>query len=211
MTKETASGYEKNYEGLTRFLKGHDFAANNARLGLTDAEGGGAVVNFLGRDYVITEEGVRALDGKPSRPNDRSILIHYAISKAGGEPGKEFLSLHQLPGHIRGNRDPGKDILNKELVRRFEGASNPDFERAAKKVGGTFLGEHPSGGKHWHFDALPKLHMRAVFSEADDEFPVDLRVFFDSGALDHMGFECLAFLNGCLCDALVEAHLGKDD
>jgi hypothetical protein len=202
---EASGGYEKNYQGLIRLLLEHDFKANNGRLGLRDAEGG-AEASFLGRDYRISKEGVEPLDGKEADPNFRSILIHYAVSPGTGEPGEEFLSLSQLPGVLRGRREPGKDILNQKIVRHFGGLSHEDFKKAALKLSGEYLGEHPTGGRLWLFKVLPKLHMEVVFYEADEEFPVDLKVLFDSNAVNYLEFECLAFLNGCLVDALVRAQ-----
>jgi hypothetical protein len=204
MPDYSISGYEKNYQGLIQYLKGHDFAANNEKLGLTTIAGG-ATIKFLGREYKITEEGVIATDGKDSPPNYRSILIHYATSPGKGDPAKDFLTLFQLPGVLRGRRDPGKDILNKEVIAAFTDSTYEDFEKIASKLEAEYLGDHPSGGKYWQFKVFPKIYMQVIFCEADDEFPAEIRVLFDTHAPEYLGFECLAFLNGCLCDALIEA------
>jgi hypothetical protein len=205
MAEQTDSGYEKNYQGLIKYLENHDFKANNLRLGLKDAEGG-AIASFLGRDYRITKEGVEPLDGQGAHPNFRSILIHYAVSPGTGGPGGEFLALSQLPGILRGRREPGKDILNNKIVRLFGETGHEGFKKAALKLSGEYLGDHPSGGKIWLFKVFPKVHMQAVFYEADEEYPVDVKILFDSNAPAYLEFECLAFLNGCLVDALAYAH-----
>ncbi|MDR2459822.1 MAG: DUF3786 domain-containing protein [Deltaproteobacteria bacterium] len=199
---EESSGYEKNYERLKLWLLEQDFTANAKELGLKVTEKG-ANARLLGRDYLISKDGVFPLDGEESHANCRSILIHYSLSQGKGEPGDEYLTLYQLPGVLRGRRDPGKDILNGKIERAFGQGGHELFAEAAKKIGGSFLGEHEAGGKLWHFEALPKIPLRVIFIEADEEYPVEVRVLFPSRAPEFLGFECLAFLNGCLADALV--------
>ena len=197
------SGYEQNYLGLIKELKGLDFKEAAARLGLKCGESG-AEAHFLGRAFRISESGVEPLDGGPSNPNYRSILIHYITSKGSGEPGGEFLSLKQLPGVPRSQAfDNEGSILNGPLYETFR-EGHGAFREAALSLGGEYLGAHPSGGRLWLFQVLPKLRLQVIFEEEDDEFPMRVRVLFDSHALEYMGFECLAFLHGCLVHALIE-------
>jgi hypothetical protein len=199
------TGYEKNYLGLIKELKGLDFEESARRLGLRAVEGG-AEASFLGRDFVITEEGVRAKDGGDSHANYRSTLIHYATSKGQGEPGEEFLGLFQLPGVLR-SRSPQNQqtLLDGPVLEAFKDGHDA-FKAAAESLDGKYLGLHETGGHLWEFGILPKIRMRVAFLEADEEFPLEVRVFFDNRAIEFLGFECLAFLHGCLVDALVESR-----
>ncbi|MDR2340667.1 MAG: DUF3786 domain-containing protein [Deltaproteobacteria bacterium] len=201
-------GYEQNYLNLIKELKGCDFEESAARLGLQATEGG-ARANFLGRDFIITEEGVEPVDGRHANPNYRSILIHYIISKGDGEPGDEFLAMQQLPGVFR-TRTPlaQRSLLNGPLFEAF-GEGHDSFKEHALALGGSYLGNDPAGGHLWEFRVLPKIRMRLAFVEADEEFPLEVRVTFDNRAIEFMGFECLAFLHGCLVHALVESKLGE--
>ncbi|MDR3154322.1 MAG: DUF3786 domain-containing protein [Deltaproteobacteria bacterium] len=200
---ERENGYEKNYLRLVPGLKGCDFAECAPRLGLRAFQGG-VEVEYLGRAYRVTEEGVAPLDGGPSDPNHRSTLIHYVLSPGSGEPAGDFLSLAQLPGVLRGRRSPGSDFLSEAIEKAFGEDGDALFARAAESLGGEFLGDHPSGGRLWLFRALPRIHMQVVFAEADEEFPAEARVLFDSHATEYLGFECLAFMHGALGDALAE-------
>lgn len=77
MVSPLASGYEYNYKVLVSKLADCDFEEAAARLGLKRHENGSITVRFLGRDYAIRSDGVFAVDGRPSAPNNRSILIQY--------------------------------------------------------------------------------------------------------------------------------------
>jgi hypothetical protein len=201
---EQESGYEKNYRRLVPGLRGCDFEECAARLGLRHFPGG-VEAEYLGRAYRVTEGGVEPLDGGYADPNHRSTLIHYALSRGDGPPAGDFLGLSQLPGVLRGSKQPGSEFLSAAIERAFGGRGLAHFARAAESLGGEFLGDHPSGGKLWLFRTLPRIHMQVVFSEADDEFPVEARVLFDSHATEYLGYECLAFMHGALGNALAEA------
>ncbi|MDR1041238.1 MAG: DUF3786 domain-containing protein [Deltaproteobacteria bacterium] len=198
------SGYEQNYQRLVPGLRGCDFGECAPRLGLKPVPGG-VEAEYLGRAYRVTEEGVAPLDGAYADPNHRSTLIHYALSKGEGQPSDDFLGLFQLPGVLRGRKTPGNEFLSAAMERAFGEKGHALFARAAESLGGEYLGVHPSGGKLWLFRTLPRIHMQVVFTEADEEFPVEVRVLFDSHATEYLGFECLAFMHGALGQALAQA------
>jgi hypothetical protein len=200
---EPESGYEKNYRRLAPGLKGHDFAGCAGRLGLKPVPEG-LEAEYLGRTYRLTEDGVFPVDGADSDPNHRSALIHYALSPGSGDPSEEFLTLFQLPGVFRSSKQPGSDFLNAAIEKAFGAGGDALFAKAAERLGGEFLGDHPSGGRLWLFKVLPRIHMQVVFCEADDEYPVDARVLIDSHATEYVGFEVLAFMQGALGDTLAK-------
>jgi hypothetical protein len=181
-----------------------DFSANAKELGLIVTKEG-VEARLLGRDYLITSQGVFPKDGQKADPNCLSLLVHYSLSQGRGEPGEDFLSLSQLPGVMRGQRDLETDILNLKMEKAFGEGDDEFFATAAAKLGGIFLGEHKAGGKLWLFKILPKINLEVVYSEADEEFPLEIRVLFSSRAPEFMKFECLGFLSACLVEALVEA------
>ncbi|MDR1036534.1 MAG: DUF3786 domain-containing protein [Deltaproteobacteria bacterium] len=201
---EQQSGYEKNYQRLVPGLKGCDFEECAPRLGLTHFPGG-VEAEYLGRVFRVTEDGVEPVEEGYTDPNHRSTLIHYALSRGEGPPAEDFLGLYQLPGFIRGSKSPGSEFLSAAIERAFGEGGHARFARAAESLGGEFLGDHPAGGKLWLFKVLPRIHMQVIFNEADDEFPVEARVLFDSHATEYLGFECLAFMHGALGNALAEA------
>ena len=92
--------------------------------------------------------------------------------------------------------------MNAPLERYF-GNDYVKFSEAAVKLGG--IEEEPQVGKHqWRFDVLPKIPLKIVFYEADDEFPVEIQLMLDKTALEFLEFECLAFMVGCFVRALIK-------
>ncbi len=63
----------------------------------------------------------------------------------------------------------------------------------------------PERGRCWDFRLLPRIAARVVWHEADDEFPADVQVLFDRGALRFLEFECLVVLAGRFAEALILA------
>lgn len=63
--------------------------------------------------------------------------------------------------------------------------------------------------RRWHFQALPKVGLKLIHYEADDEYPVDFKYLFDRRAVDFLAYECLAFMIGCFNYELIAA--ARDD
>ncbi|WP_461395554.1 DUF3786 domain-containing protein, partial [Deferrisoma sp.] len=64
-------------------------------------------------------------------------------------------------------------------------------------------------GQHaWRFPVFPKLLVKLVFNEADEDFPPDVHLLFDARALEFFGFECLSFLPDYFVSRLFEAARG---
>lgn len=198
------SGYEQIYEGLLPRLAECDLAESAGRLGLELEPDGAVRVTFLNRDYVITREGVEPADGKPMHVNTGSVLLYYILSKGSGEPKNSFVPLAHLATKLQGQNALGQGIMVKPLVREF-GSAPDKLKAAVEKVGGTYK-SGPSATCHtFLLSPLPKLPVKIVFYEADDEFPAEIQILFDETAARFLEFECLAFLCGCLVHALVKA------
>jgi hypothetical protein len=93
------------------------------------------------------------------------------------------------------------------LARAFAEAGYEAFVRAARALGGQRIEGSPQGGNAWQFELLPKIRARVVYEEADEEYPLEIKVLFDNRAIEFLEFECLAFLNGCLVEALIGESL----
>jgi hypothetical protein len=199
------TGYESIYRGLVSRLLGCDFQEAARRLGLRYVDGG-IQVSFLNRDYRITVEGAEPLDGQPVNVNNRSVLLYYLLSRGSGDPENCFVLFESLPGMMGGLHTELR-LMNRPLERCFRN-DYAKFSEAALKLGG--VAEEAWEGKHvWDFAALPKIPLRVVFYEADDEFPANIQIMLDQTALRFLEFECLAFLVGCFVHALTKAaHRG---
>jgi hypothetical protein len=192
------NGYEAIYETLIPRLVECDFAEAAGRLGFELLPTGNMAIDFLGRKYEIGLDGVTPADGKPVNVNNRSVLIYYALSQGRGEPAYAFSLLHHFAGGL-GTGDTS--WMTASLVREFGG----DYEKfclAARKLGLVFEGTTRSGDSIWSYALLPKIPIRLLYCEADDEFPCEVKIMFDNSASRFLEFEPLAFLCGCFVRAL---------
>lgn len=195
------SGYDSIYLRLIPRLKECDFKENANRLGLEFIEGS-VLVNFLKRKYQITVEGVEPLDGQPIDANSKSVLIYYLLSKGAGNPENSYILFESIPAMIGGLSFQNR-LMSKPLEREF-GNDYCKFSQAAIKLDG--IAEESHLGKHtWKFDVLPKIPLKAVFYEADEDFPATVQIMLDKTATRFMEFECLAFMVGCFVRALIKA------
>jgi hypothetical protein len=197
------SGYDRIYSQLRPALAHCDLADSAQRLGLQLLPEGAVAVDFCGREYRITNNGVEPADGQPVHVNFRSILAHYVLSQGSGEPGQSWMTLNRMSGVPEGRKAHDKDMLLQPLLDEL-GRNYPRFEQAACRLGGV-PAESNDAGHAWTFKILPKIPVRLVFYEVDEEFPAEIQLYFDRSASRFLGYECLAFLSGCFIDAILDA------
>ena len=199
------TGYEQIYLDLVPRLARCDLAESAARLGLDVLPNGDVRANFCGRQYVISATGVDPADGQAVDVNCRSVLAYYILSPGRGEPGQSFLPLTRLTGMIAGQKSFDKGLMVRPLLREF-GDDYGKFCSVANQLGGVLDPVATAGGEHcWTFPVLPRIPVRLIFYEADEEFPADIQILFERTATRFLEFECLAFLTGCFTKSLITA------
>jgi hypothetical protein len=206
MMEAMTDGYDQIYLDLIPRLAACELAQNAAHLGLTVTAGGQVTVELFGRPYLVSPSGVEPADGQPAEVNERSLVAIYAMSPGRGEPGSSFVPVFRLYGGVDGGSFD-KMRLHARLLREF-GGDYAKFAAAARRLGGVLRPGSPDSGHCWDFRPLPRIPARVVFHEADDEFPADIQVMFDPGALRFLEFECLVVLAGCFANALIRAATG---
>jgi hypothetical protein len=188
-------------------LAKQDIASQASALGLT-TEGESAIVDFLGRSYLVSREGVSAKNGGTVTVDTQSVLAHYLSSKGRSELTGVFVPIGRLTGINISGGSPSAN-LTKPLTDII-GDRYDIFAQAAPKVGGRYYGLSQAGGQAWDF-GLPKVPMRIEFFEADDEFGSEIKLLFDSSANQFVSYECLELLTMCLVvDLLLAAGLISD-
>jgi hypothetical protein len=207
------TGYEKIYLSLLPKLSELDILGQAKRLGLTPDGTSGARVEFLGRSYLYTPEGVDVIDGLGPAPiNNRTLLIHYILAEGGIQPRLSFIPLDRMTGTIDGHSESDEAYMGDHLLKETEGRHDI-FAAAAEAMHGEYIGRQ-LGGHCWQFMVLPKMPMRIIFFEADEEFPAELQVLFDETAPYYMDFECSGFLSeGALRELLfiVQKQQGREE
>ena len=153
-------------------------------------------MDFLGVKYIIDNGGVKPFDGKPRNINIYNVLAYYVLSEGAGEPACKF---EPLRSSAYGYSD--LSWITRPLARLYDGEYDR-FMRAALSLGGEFHGISNDGGYAWVFLILPKILLKAVYYEHDEEFNFELKIFIDRHAHRFLEFECLAFMCGCFVNAL---------
>ncbi len=194
-----SSGYDSIYIELVSQLSLLDFQQSADRLGLEYVDGG-VHVTFLKREYRITSDGVEPMDHQPVNVNNLNVLAHYLLSKGRGEPENSYIPFESIPRMISGLHAQSR-LMNAPLEKYF-GNNYVKVSEAAEKLDG--IEEEAQPGKHqWTFDVLPKIPLKLVFYEADDDFSAEIQIMLDRTAIQFLEFECLAFMVGCFVHALV--------
>ncbi len=205
------SSYDVIYEALLPKLAECNLAESAARFGLNINPNGDIIINFLKRDYRITNTGVMPLDGKPVNINNRSILIHYVLSQGTGDPVYLFKPLFRMTT-VFSSGDTGKaSMMDAPLIKAFGDDIKKLAETIIKLGGKSELSKEPNS-QCWLLEVLPKIPVKIIYREADEDFPVEIQTQFDESAPKFLEFECLAFLCGCLVRALIKtAEYGTVD
>ena len=102
-------------------------------------------------------------------------------------------------------------MMDAPLIKAF----GDDIKKLAEtiiKLGGKSELSKELNSRCWLLEVLPKIPVKIIFREADEDFPVEIQTQFDVTALEFLEFECLAFLCGCLVRALIKtAEYGTVD
>lgn len=194
---------EQYYHSQMAALKNIDLPQRLGDLNLASPADGPASLVFFSRKYLVDNNSIEASDGRPTTMEHKSVLAHYIVNRAAGPLTGEYVPIERLTGLAALSSGP-QSHLTKPLEDSF-GNNYALFAEAAKKAGGRHEGKSQSGGEQWHFEPLPLMPMRVVFFEADEEFPAEIKVLFDSAATKVVAHECLELLQMALAAELALA------
>jgi hypothetical protein len=184
-------GYHQIYQDLNKNLAKADIAHSAANLGLVLNQEGEAEVPFLGRKYLISKNGVRLSGGGRFPEPVGSVLAHYVLQGRRSEPAGDFVPLSKLAGPIFKQGSYSQDALEFPLLKRFEGRV-PELVVAAESLGGRIGGESGLGSVSLIFELFPKIPLKLIFYDRDDEFPARITLLYDRQATHFVEFEFLA-------------------
>jgi hypothetical protein len=114
--------------------------------------------------------------------------------------------MHYFTHGLFTSNNSGFDWMIEPLRKEF-GTDYQKFHEAALELGMEYAGSRVAGEYTWYYSLLPKIPIKVVYYEADDEFPCEIRIYYDKTVLEFIDFEPLAILNGCFVGAL--AAIGK--
>jgi hypothetical protein len=205
-------GYEQTYDWVVKLLQDCDFKDSSKRLNIKQTSKDEVSVEFLGRIYLVNKTGIHLDEQKVVWSSEKegfdynikSVLGYYVLSEADIEPVDDFCTITNFSNGVF-REDGERDVLRSPLGEVF-GNDYQKFCNAAKKVGMVFL-QDKSGGQHiWQYMLLPKIPVKIIYYEGDEEIPTKIQILYDKTAIQFFKFEPLAVLNGCFIAAF--ASLG---
>jgi hypothetical protein len=192
------NGYEKTYEAVAARLRTLEFPYAAKRLGFDLIDRYAMSIDFLGGSYRLSRDGVRPADGGNVNVNVLSVLAYYALSPSSAEPLYDFALLNTFAGGLVSGGDSG--WMAAPLLRVC--GDHEKFRRIARDMGMVYEGSRVPGEHTWQYRLLPKIPVMIRYFEADEEFPCDVKIYYDKTVPEFLDFEPLAVLTSCLVSAL---------
>jgi hypothetical protein len=205
-------GSEKTYKWVIQLLSGCAFDASAAMMGLKKIDQNEFEIDFIGRTYSITKDSIDVKSQNiPSRKwhddleyNVKSVLGYYVLSGCDKEPAGDFCPLSAFSHGIFDNRSGW--TVSSPLQKAY-GKDYTLFKRAAEKTGMVFESERSAGQYIWNYQLLPKLPVKVIYYEGDEDFPTDIQILYDKTAIDFFKFEPLAVLHSSFMHILALVEL----
>jgi hypothetical protein len=176
-------------------LKEVDLSVQAQAMGLSVNHQGQVPVTFLGRELLVTNDALWAVDGSRVSVDAQSVVAHYLQSRGRGRLSGQFVPINRLTGISVSPSSPSGNLV--KPLEMIDG-NYEKFTRAAVKIGGIIQGDSPSGAKSFLFGGLPYLPVKIDFFESDEEFPFEIKLLFDSTANIFASYECLELYTMCL-------------
>jgi hypothetical protein len=201
-------GYEKTYEWVVKLLQDCNFEDAAKRMGLKQTSPEEVSVEFLGRVYLVNKKGVHLAEQKIAWSvkaegfdyNLKSDLGYYVLSEAKLDPLNDFCTMSMFCGGVF--REGGDGSVFGNALGRVYGRDYHKFAAVAEKLGMILEESKPNLKYIWRYTMLPKLPIKIVYYEGDEEYPTKLQILYDKTAIQVYKFEPLAVLNGCFMEAL---------
>jgi hypothetical protein len=205
-------GYIKTFNWVKGLLNNCDFSDSSKRLGLEQISENALLINFFDRTYKISKDDIELIAEKTIWTVDsegyefdlKSVLGYYALSESNGEPMYEFCTLGQFSSGVF--MESYSSHNNNRFMEIF-GNDSKKFEKTMKILGVEYEDGNRDGKWTWNYKILPKMPVKFIFYEGDDEFPSKMQILFDKTAIKIYKFEPLAVLNSSIFETILS--LGK--
>jgi hypothetical protein len=206
-------GYVKTYNWVKGLLNNCNFADSSKRLGLEQISENTLLINFFDRTYKVTKEDIELIEQKTIWTVDyegyefdlKSVLGYYVLSEANLEPMYEYCALVQFScGIFR----ESLGLHNNKFIDTF-GNDYKKFTILMNKLGLEYEDGNRDGKYIWNYKILPKMPVKFIFYEGDDEFPSKMQILFDKTVIKIYKFEPLAVLHGIIFQTILAIEKNK--
>ncbi len=124
---------------------------------------------------------------------EQVLILHYLLGAAEAAPSGNWVAYRELPGaafyfsaFVKRAVDPLKSVFGRDAA---------GFRRAAGRLGGVGI---PAGDAGFEFAVFPRVPLRLILWEGDDEFGPEANILFDDSAGRILSPEDGAWLAGML-------------
>lgn len=176
----------------------------SGRLGFPE----GNKIEFLG--YEVDLANGLILDQLTSKPiddtqrNERLALntIFYALSAYSNSQEKKPTGKLISSRQFRGAQFTRRDVMGERSKIASHFASPSSLEMAAKTLGGSSI-DFPYGDIAVMLNLLPYIPLTIVMTAGDDEFPADVRLFYDETVENYLDSEQTYFITSLAVSRLI--------
>ena len=199
----TSSVFEETYQNYLSRIAQLNFAKIADRLGAQRA-GEDLIIPFFGKPHRISFSGISAPSG--SRPNFSVCVVlfkHLLLCPDRDPPGNDWVSFRDFKDSAP-FAGAFVNYTEAPMARYFSGRLK-DLEAACRIIHGHPPAATFSYDLYIQFNALPKIPVLMLFNDADQEFPAQCAVLFESRAEHYLDPECLAMVGMLLFEYLKTA------
>lgn len=176
-------------------LAAQDFDDVIGRSGFEGDSGKHISVPFLDRRYRIDWPDFTFTDNADAAAEvplqEQVLVLHYLMSESRRTPTGNWIAYREIPGagfyygaFVKRAIDPLKKIF---------GSDTDALKKSARVLKAT---PADTGDAGFDFMVFPKVPLRLILWQGDDEFPPDASILFDETAGDYLSPEDAAWLAG---------------
>lgn len=153
------------------------------------------IVPFLNRTYQVSYPDFEFTDADAPEKEvpiaEQVLILHYMTALSDVRPSGKWIAYREIPGaafyfsaFVKRAADPAKNMF---------GANIEALHTAAPKINGRRIDEGDAGYEFWVF---PKVPLRIIIWEGDEEFEASANLLFDQTAGSFLSPEDAAWLAG---------------
>ncbi len=197
---EKSNVFKKTYRDYLSQVARLNLGAVQETLGI-QIDDGAAVIDFFGRPYRISPDGVFSPNGKESDFAISVVLFKYLLMCPEFTPRgddwvsyKDFRDAAPFAGAFVNTTE--RSIAG-HFARNLSG-----LRKACQALGGRSPEMDLAYDLSTRFDPLPRVPILMLFNDADNEFPAQIKLLFERRAQKYLDMECLAMLGMFLAEYL---------
>lgn len=163
--------------------------------------------NYLCLTYFQTPFRLRLSDGHLEKQADNgewteelyfneSMAVYHLLHYVKDIPtvSGKWVPSHTIDGVV--SRSSATDPLLSPFALKYTGKTK-ELDEVCQSAGGVRCG---TGDVSYEFEAFPRVHLRLVFWDADEDFPAQAQILVDSCVTDFVHYETV----GCMISDLLE-------